>query len=201
MRKHFMYGAWAGMVNRCHNPNNASFARYGGRGTTVCDRWRKGEGGKSGFECFLADMGERPAGMTLDRQNANGNYEPGNCRWADARTQRVNLSDHGRQEMSRKISEAKTRAWQEWREGNTVRIELTRSQQMRLLGLLDRPHFTPDDGRQVKTFDALVGMGFAVKQGDSYEITNAGRDWISGGRPSTRYSPTYLRRLAASLEI
>ena len=77
-----MYGAWGGMVNRCHNPNNSSFARYGALGVTVCDRWRFGEGGKTGFECFLADMGERPEGKTLDRIDGEAGYGPRNCRWA-----------------------------------------------------------------------------------------------------------------------
>jgi hypothetical protein len=72
------------MHQRCNNPNNHAFDRYGGRGITVCDRWRS-------FENFLADMGERPPGMSIDRWPDNdGNYEPGNCRWATSREQRLN---------------------------------------------------------------------------------------------------------------
>lgn len=56
--KHPLYVAWGGMVNRCHNPNNSSYGRYGAKGIVVCDRWRN-------FNNFLADMGERPAGKTL----------------------------------------------------------------------------------------------------------------------------------------
>ena len=67
---------WSGMLQRCQNSANRSFSDYGGRGITVCERWYK-------FENFLADMGERPVGTTLDRWPDNdGNYEPGNCRWA-----------------------------------------------------------------------------------------------------------------------
>jgi hypothetical protein len=70
------YRSWQAMRQRCTNPTNASWAHYGGRGITVCERWQ------DSFESFLADMGERPTGRTLDRVDVDGNYEPGNCRWA-----------------------------------------------------------------------------------------------------------------------
>ena len=70
------YEAWSSMLSRCNNPKHKAYARYGGRGIEVCARWRI-------FENFLADMGECPDGLTLDRfPNRDGNYEPGNCRWA-----------------------------------------------------------------------------------------------------------------------
>jgi hypothetical protein len=69
------YISWCGMIQRCTNPRNPRWMDYGGRGITVCERWRS-------FENFLADMGERPSGLTLDRRDNDGNYEPGNCHWA-----------------------------------------------------------------------------------------------------------------------
>jgi hypothetical protein len=78
--------SWSCMITRCTNPNTRHYPRYGGRGIAVCDRWR------NSFENFLADMGERPDGTTLDRYpNRDGNYEPGNCRWATAKEQATNM--------------------------------------------------------------------------------------------------------------
>lgn len=77
------YGSWSAMIQRCTNPNSVNFADYGGRGITVCERWRD-------FQAFLADMGERPKGMTLDRENNARGYEPGNCRWATRSEQNRN---------------------------------------------------------------------------------------------------------------
>lgn len=71
------YASWEAMIQRCENPNSAAYRFYGDRGITVCSRWRKS------FLGFLADMGTRPPGTSIDRfPNKNGNYEPGNCRWA-----------------------------------------------------------------------------------------------------------------------
>lgn len=77
------YKTWQGMWRRVTNPNEQNWDRYGGRGITVCDRWRA-------FPNFLEDMGEKPPGLSIDRINNDGNYEPGNCRWATAEEQRAN---------------------------------------------------------------------------------------------------------------
>jgi hypothetical protein len=98
-RKHglvntWVYSVYINMINRCYRENLPSYKNYGGRGITVCARWRFGENGKSGVECFYEDVGERPEGLTLDRKNNNGNYEPDNCRWATYQDQRRNRRDY-----------------------------------------------------------------------------------------------------------
>lgn len=77
------YVAWSGMMHRCANPANPRFSHYGGRGIRVCERWHD-------FMNFLEDMGPKPPGLSIDRINNDGNYEPGNCRWATAQQQSAN---------------------------------------------------------------------------------------------------------------
>ncbi len=83
------YNSWQGMVSRCLNEKDWKYKRYGGRGITVCRRWSDPD---SGFLNFLEDMGQRPSSAhSIDRINNDGNYEPGNCRWATRAQQNQNV--------------------------------------------------------------------------------------------------------------
>lgn len=91
------------MLNRCFNPNYVSYWHYGFKGITVCKRWKT-------FTNFLEDMGERPEGTTLDRfPNNKGNYEPGNCRWANVWQQANNKKEFA---GVRQDKNCKTKPWQ-----------------------------------------------------------------------------------------
>lgn len=112
---------WTSMRQRCENPNNPSYPRYGGRGIAVCDRWQE-------FANFYADMGDRPSGKSIDRIDQNGPYSPENCRWASTKDQARNMRSNRMLSMggetyciaewsertgiaTRKISQRLSRGW------------------------------------------------------------------------------------------
>lgn len=83
-----LYIRFMNLKARCLRPSDPDYPRYGGRGVTVCDRWLHGEGGLTGFECFLADMGEPPfEKASIDRIDGTKGYSPDNCRWATSKQQ------------------------------------------------------------------------------------------------------------------
>lgn len=98
MHKTSTYRIWHGMIARCRYPSMQSYPRYGGRGITVCDRWQ----GENGFINFLADMGERPGDLTLDRVDNDGNYTPENCRWATRSEQQRNKTPAKQHEVCKR---------------------------------------------------------------------------------------------------
>ena len=97
------YNSYIHMIQRCHNEKNKDYARYGGRGITVCDMWRES------FEAFYMSMGPKPEGYTIERVDSNGNYEPSNCRWASRAEQTRNKGDNIKVEI-----DGQTRTVSEW---------------------------------------------------------------------------------------
>lgn len=83
-RNHPLYVVWRSMIDRCRNKNSEAWPDYGGRGIRVCERW------KNSFPAFVSDMGPRPNGYQIERQNNDGNYEPSNCKWATRKEQQRN---------------------------------------------------------------------------------------------------------------
>lgn len=120
MCTHPLYTTWLHMRSRCHSPENSSYARYGARGIQVCDGWRYS------FSAFVADVGERPPGHTLDRIDNDGDYAPGNVRWAVQATQVKNQNARRDNTSGHKgVSWDGRRAkWRAYKGGGETRVEL-----------------------------------------------------------------------------
>jgi len=95
-RRTYTRKSYQAMMARCYNPKTPSFSRYGAKGLTVCDRWRFGENGRSGWDCFYEDMGPRAEALSIDRLNNEQGYAPENCRWATQEQQLANRRRVGR---------------------------------------------------------------------------------------------------------
>ena len=106
--------AWSAMKQRCNNPSASHWDKYGGRGIKYCNRWEQ-------FTAFLEDMGDRPLGKSIDRINNDGNYEPGNCRWA---TQSEQLNNRGNNHVIERDGVRHTIA--EWSEISGISAETIR---------------------------------------------------------------------------
>jgi hypothetical protein len=126
-----VYGVWQQIHQRCGNPRAPSFENYGGRGIKVCERWKS-------FENFVADMGIRPDGYSIDRINNDGDYEPSNCRWATTAQQLNNKRNSRVLELN---GERKTIA--EWSEKFGIDWHTIRSRVDRYGWTIERALTTP----------------------------------------------------------
>ena len=137
------YNSWQQMRRRCLDPTHPRFADYGGAGVEICARWR------DDFAAFLADMGRRSPGLTLDRIDTRGHYEPGNCRWASYIEQNRNRRDNRRLTFN-----GETLAMVEWAERTglshkTIRSRLQRGWSVEATLTLPRKQLAP--GRHAHT--------------------------------------------------
>lgn len=141
-----MYHVWKKMRQRCRNPNDEKYPRYGGRGIKVCDRWDV-------FENFLEDMGPTyKPGLTIDRKNNDGNYEPDNCRWVPLLVQANNTSAVLRNIVILPSMEWTSTEWRDWRNSPKIQDFVEKE----LTGLIQ-------PGQQAHYYQDVPGHGVAFE--------------------------------------
>jgi hypothetical protein len=129
MTKHVLYNTWRGMIERCKNPKSPNYKRYGGQGISVYLEWQDKsrhpvyKRWSKGFCCFLnyieKFLGEKPKGFSLDRLDSNGNYSPGNLRWASPSLQKKNQTVSNLTGYKYVYKVANSASWQgEYKNGN-----------------------------------------------------------------------------------
>lgn len=142
-RRNNIYACWKNMHARCSNVNHKAFKNYGARGVTICERWND-------FLLFARDMGERPKGTSIDRYpDNNGNYEPGNCRWATPQQQALN-----RRTTHRVTAFGETKSVSEWCEDGRCEVD-----KMMLYGRV----YLGWDAERAMTAKSMVGWRKGIK--------------------------------------
>ena len=150
------YRVWSQMLERCRNPNDKGFHRYGGRGITVCEQWND-------FAAFLCDMGERPSGdHSIERIDNDRGYEPTNCRWElwkaqcrNMRTNRIITIDHVKSSVA------------EWAEIMGVNVHLIHGRLYR--GWPDRAAVLAPPGQSLAAYRRVVGLPTEIISGEKAE--------------------------------
>jgi|GEM_PF-1342758 len=167
------YRVWASMWQRCSNPNNLRYNRYGERGIGICERWEK-------FENFLADMGPRPSkGHSIDRKDNEGNYEPSNCRWATRSEQQKNKGGY-------RADHSLPRGDKHW-----TRQNIAKAQDVARANIVKAHKFGSENGnsrltevrvREIRSLiaagrsDTSIAQDFGVRPGTIWFI-RAGKHW------------------------
>lgn len=181
-----LYAVWQAAKQRCSNPKDPAYRRYGGRGIYVCERWMS-------FANFIADMGERPPGTTLDRIDNNGPYSPENCRWATRKEQSNN-----REANVRITKDGVTLTARQWSERLGIHINT-------LLGRFHKGYPVEKvlSTEMFRVLDGLAIGGLAnakrqqarthCKRGHEYTPENTGQQISAKGTPS-RYCKACRRK-------